>query len=162
MPFEAIKAAKKDNGFWPTLDETKDGLQKAPNFKYDRANQIGYTTKVGVFLNTNARARCNGSAYPFPARFEGIHQRSKETAFGRSFCLRVERKTRRNGRWLFASNSAIRLPLQRFASVATSRADRRLPAPGQEVQHRRLDQEPHSHARRFQAGPSFQTQSAHP
>ena len=39
VPFEAIKAEKKDNGFWLSLDETKDDLKNAPGFKYDRANQ---------------------------------------------------------------------------------------------------------------------------
>jgi sporulation protein YlmC with PRC-barrel domain len=39
VPFEAIKAGKADNGFWLSLDETKDDLKNAPGFKYDRSNQ---------------------------------------------------------------------------------------------------------------------------
>jgi sporulation protein YlmC with PRC-barrel domain len=39
VPFEAIIAEKKDNGFLLSLDETKDDLKNAPGFKYDRASQ---------------------------------------------------------------------------------------------------------------------------
>ena len=38
VPFTAVKAAKKDNKWWLTLNETKDGLKSAPGFKYDKAS----------------------------------------------------------------------------------------------------------------------------
>ncbi|MBR0945470.1 sporulation protein YlmC with PRC-barrel domain [Bradyrhizobium diazoefficiens] len=38
VPFTAVKTAKKNDKWWLTLDETKDGLKGAPGFKYDRAS----------------------------------------------------------------------------------------------------------------------------
>jgi sporulation protein YlmC with PRC-barrel domain len=38
VPFTAVKTQKKDDKWWLTLDETKDGLKDAPGFKYDRAS----------------------------------------------------------------------------------------------------------------------------
>ncbi|PAY06929.1 hypothetical protein CK489_28305 [Bradyrhizobium sp. UFLA03-84] len=38
VPFAAVKTAKKDNKWWLTLNETKDGLKSAPGFKYDKAS----------------------------------------------------------------------------------------------------------------------------
>jgi sporulation protein YlmC with PRC-barrel domain len=38
VPFTAVKTSKKDNKWWLTLDETKDGLKSAPGFTYDRAS----------------------------------------------------------------------------------------------------------------------------
>ena len=38
VPFTAIKTQKKDDKWWLTLDETKDGLKNAPGFEYDRAS----------------------------------------------------------------------------------------------------------------------------
>jgi sporulation protein YlmC with PRC-barrel domain len=36
VPFEAVKAEKKDNKWYLTLDETKDSLKAATGYKYDR------------------------------------------------------------------------------------------------------------------------------
>jgi sporulation protein YlmC with PRC-barrel domain len=36
VPFAAVKAEKKDNSWYLTLDESKDALKAAPGFKYDR------------------------------------------------------------------------------------------------------------------------------
>ena len=36
VPFEAVKAEKKDNKWYLTLDETKDSLKTATGYKYDR------------------------------------------------------------------------------------------------------------------------------
>ena len=36
VPFEAVKAEKKDNKWYLTLDETKDSLKSATGYKYDR------------------------------------------------------------------------------------------------------------------------------
>lgn len=38
VPFTAVKTAKKDNKWWLTLNESKDGLKSAPGFKYDKAS----------------------------------------------------------------------------------------------------------------------------
>lgn len=38
VPFTAVKTAKKNDKWWLTLDETKDALNGAPGFKYDRAS----------------------------------------------------------------------------------------------------------------------------
>jgi sporulation protein YlmC with PRC-barrel domain len=38
VPFTAVKTQKKDDKWWLTLDETKDGLKNAPGFEYDRAS----------------------------------------------------------------------------------------------------------------------------
>jgi sporulation protein YlmC with PRC-barrel domain len=38
VPFTAVKTSKKDNKWWLTLDETKDGLKSAPGFTYDKAS----------------------------------------------------------------------------------------------------------------------------
>jgi sporulation protein YlmC with PRC-barrel domain len=38
VPFTAVKAEKKDDKWYLTLDETKDDLKNAPGFKYDRAS----------------------------------------------------------------------------------------------------------------------------
>ena len=38
VPFDAVKTQKKDDKWWLTLEETKDGLKAAPGFKYDKAN----------------------------------------------------------------------------------------------------------------------------
>jgi sporulation protein YlmC with PRC-barrel domain len=38
VPFTAVKTEKKNDKWWLTLDETKDGLKNAPGFKYDRAS----------------------------------------------------------------------------------------------------------------------------
>jgi sporulation protein YlmC with PRC-barrel domain len=38
VPFTAVKTIKKNDKWWLTLDETKDGLKNAPGFKYDRAS----------------------------------------------------------------------------------------------------------------------------
>ena len=38
VPFTAVKNTKKDNKWWLTLDETKDGLKTAPGFSYDSAS----------------------------------------------------------------------------------------------------------------------------
>ena len=38
VPFTAVKTAKKDDKWWLTLDETKDGLKSAPGFTYDKAS----------------------------------------------------------------------------------------------------------------------------
>ncbi|GIQ75432.1 PRC-barrel domain-containing protein [Bradyrhizobium sp. ma5] len=38
VPFTAVKTTKKDNKWWLTLNETKDGLKSAPGFKYDKAS----------------------------------------------------------------------------------------------------------------------------
>jgi sporulation protein YlmC with PRC-barrel domain len=38
VPFTAVKSEKKDDKWWLTLDETKDGLKDAPGFKFDRAS----------------------------------------------------------------------------------------------------------------------------
>lgn len=38
VPFTAVKTEKKDDKWWLTLDETKDGLKSAPGFKYDKAS----------------------------------------------------------------------------------------------------------------------------
>ncbi|AND92912.1 PRC-barrel domain-containing protein [Bradyrhizobium diazoefficiens] len=38
VPFTAVKTAKKNDKWWLTLDETKDGLKGALGFKYDRAS----------------------------------------------------------------------------------------------------------------------------
>ena len=38
VPFSAVKTKKKDDTWWLTLDETKDGLKDAPGFKYDKAS----------------------------------------------------------------------------------------------------------------------------
>jgi len=36
VPFEAVKAEKKDGKWYLTLDETKDSLKAATGYKYDR------------------------------------------------------------------------------------------------------------------------------
>jgi sporulation protein YlmC with PRC-barrel domain len=36
VPFEAVKAEKKDNKWYLTLDETKESLKAATGYKYDR------------------------------------------------------------------------------------------------------------------------------
>jgi len=36
VPFTAVKSEKKDNKWYLTLDETKDGLKSAPGFEYNR------------------------------------------------------------------------------------------------------------------------------
>ena len=36
VPFDAVKAEKKDNKWYLTLDETKDSLKTATGYKYDR------------------------------------------------------------------------------------------------------------------------------
>ncbi|MGY3529309.1 PRC-barrel domain-containing protein [Bradyrhizobium sp. USDA 4452] len=38
VPFTAVKAEKKDDKWYLTLDDTKDDLKNAPRFKYDRAS----------------------------------------------------------------------------------------------------------------------------
>ena len=38
VPFNAVKSEKKDNKWYLTLDETKDGLKNAPGFEYNRNN----------------------------------------------------------------------------------------------------------------------------
>jgi sporulation protein YlmC with PRC-barrel domain len=38
VPFTAVKNEKKNDKWYLTLDETKDGLTKAPGFKYDKAS----------------------------------------------------------------------------------------------------------------------------
>jgi sporulation protein YlmC with PRC-barrel domain len=38
VPFNAVKNVKKDDKWWLTLDETKDGLKGAPGFTYDKAS----------------------------------------------------------------------------------------------------------------------------
>ncbi len=38
VPFTAVKSEKKDNKWYLTLDETKDGLKNAPGFQYNRNN----------------------------------------------------------------------------------------------------------------------------
>jgi sporulation protein YlmC with PRC-barrel domain len=38
VPFQAVKTAKKNDKWWLTLDETKDGLKNAPGFTYDKAS----------------------------------------------------------------------------------------------------------------------------
>jgi len=38
VPFSAVKTAKKNDKWWLTLDETKDGLKTAPGFTYDKAS----------------------------------------------------------------------------------------------------------------------------
>ncbi|MGX1350161.1 sporulation protein YlmC with PRC-barrel domain [Bradyrhizobium elkanii] len=38
VPFTAVRTEKKDDKWWLTLDETKDGLKAAPGFKYDKAS----------------------------------------------------------------------------------------------------------------------------
>src|ERR1700752_949799 len=38
VPFTAVKSQKKNDKWWLTLDETKDGLKNAPGFEYDRAS----------------------------------------------------------------------------------------------------------------------------
>jgi sporulation protein YlmC with PRC-barrel domain len=35
VPFDAVKVIKKNDGWWLTMDSTKDQLEKAPGFKYD-------------------------------------------------------------------------------------------------------------------------------
>ncbi|MBR0799817.1 PRC-barrel domain-containing protein [Bradyrhizobium jicamae] len=37
VPFTAVKAEKKNDKWYLTLNETKDDLKNAPGFKYDRA-----------------------------------------------------------------------------------------------------------------------------
>jgi sporulation protein YlmC with PRC-barrel domain len=38
VPFTAVKHTKKDDKWWLSLDETKDGLKGAPGFTYDKAS----------------------------------------------------------------------------------------------------------------------------
>jgi sporulation protein YlmC with PRC-barrel domain len=38
VPFTAVKMAKKNDKWWPTLDATKDDLKSAPGFSYDKAS----------------------------------------------------------------------------------------------------------------------------
>jgi sporulation protein YlmC with PRC-barrel domain len=38
VPFTSVKAAKKNDSWWLTIDETKDSLKNAPGFKYDRTS----------------------------------------------------------------------------------------------------------------------------
>src|SRR5215475_9271309 len=38
VPFTAVKSEKKNDKWYLTLDESKDGLTKAPGFKYDKAS----------------------------------------------------------------------------------------------------------------------------
>jgi sporulation protein YlmC with PRC-barrel domain len=38
VPFTAVKTEKKNDKWWLTLDETKDGLKTAPGFAYDKAS----------------------------------------------------------------------------------------------------------------------------
>jgi sporulation protein YlmC with PRC-barrel domain len=38
VPFGSVKTAKRNDKWWLTLDETKDGLKNAPGFKYDKAS----------------------------------------------------------------------------------------------------------------------------
>jgi sporulation protein YlmC with PRC-barrel domain len=38
VPFSAVKTTKKDDKWWLTLDETKDGLKSSTGFKYDKAS----------------------------------------------------------------------------------------------------------------------------
>jgi len=38
VPFTAVKSEKKDNKWYLTLHETKDGLKNAPGFEYNRNN----------------------------------------------------------------------------------------------------------------------------
>jgi sporulation protein YlmC with PRC-barrel domain len=35
VPFDAVKVSQRNDGWWLTMDSTKDQLQKAPGFKYD-------------------------------------------------------------------------------------------------------------------------------
>jgi sporulation protein YlmC with PRC-barrel domain len=37
VPFTSVKRTKKDDKWWLTLNETKDGLTKATGYKYDKA-----------------------------------------------------------------------------------------------------------------------------
>jgi sporulation protein YlmC with PRC-barrel domain len=36
VPFTAVKGEKKNDKWWLTLDETKDGLKSAPGFEYNK------------------------------------------------------------------------------------------------------------------------------
>lgn len=38
VPFTAVKTTKKNDKWWLTLDETKDGLKSSPGFTYDKAS----------------------------------------------------------------------------------------------------------------------------
>jgi sporulation protein YlmC with PRC-barrel domain len=38
VPFTSVKMTKKNDKWWPTLDETKDDLKSAPGFSYDKAS----------------------------------------------------------------------------------------------------------------------------
>jgi sporulation protein YlmC with PRC-barrel domain len=38
VPFTAVKNTKKNDKWWLTLDETKDDLENAPGFTYDKAS----------------------------------------------------------------------------------------------------------------------------
>ena len=38
VPFSAVKTTEKNDKWWLTLDETKDGLKDSTGFKYDKAS----------------------------------------------------------------------------------------------------------------------------
>lgn len=59
VPFEAVKAEKKDNKWYLTLDETKDSLKTATGYKYDRDKT------TWIVDNSDRTAKTTGSA---PAR----------------------------------------------------------------------------------------------
>jgi len=45
VPFGSVKATKKNDKWWLTLDETKDDLKQAHGFKYDKASTTWVSDK---------------------------------------------------------------------------------------------------------------------
>ena len=39
VPFDAVHFRKKDNSWYPVINTTKDAVQNAPGYRYDRTTQ---------------------------------------------------------------------------------------------------------------------------
>jgi len=57
VPFAAVKAEKKDNSWYLTLDETKDSLKAAPGFKYDRNKTSWLSDKSDQTTGSDTRKK---------------------------------------------------------------------------------------------------------
>lgn len=67
VPFNGVKTEKKNDKWWLTLDETKDGLEKAPGFTYDKASTTWAREEVTSKSQIRVARRASGALTSFAA-----------------------------------------------------------------------------------------------
>jgi hypothetical protein len=74
-----VKTEKKNDKWWLTLDETKDGLEKAPGFTYEKASTTWAREEVTSKSQIRVARRASGALLLLPLLF--LAQLSDEPPF---------------------------------------------------------------------------------